>query len=136
VFGSAASGKVWDFKIEYNTLQTTFLDGLIGKPFEEIYTPTVNSRAVVNAVYLNDQEKYLVLHEFESEKDIIQSSEKMDECDIVILLYDCHDPKSFAYVANIHKQLAVDPFTPVVYFATKSDLEPVQQVLSFCGIPS
>jgi len=117
VFGSPGCGK------------STFLNGLLGKPFEVELPSTVGTRNAVNAVYLADgSEKYLVLSEFENEEDIYQSKEKMDQCDLVVFLYDCSDAKSFSHVAKIHNLLIEGSYNlPIVFFATKSDLEAEKQ---------
>jgi len=101
------------------------LNGLLGKPFEVELPSTTGTKNVVNAVYLADgSEKYLVLSEFENEEDIYQSKEKMDQCDLVVFLYDCSDAKSFSHVAKIHETLLEGSYNlPTVYFATKSELE-------------
>lgn len=55
----------------------------------------------------------------------------MDQCDLVVFLYDCSDAKSFGHVAKIHRILVEGSYSlPIVYFATKSDLEAGTQVSS------
>jgi Ras family protein T1 len=103
------------------------LNTLIGKPFEDHYQPgQQGSRLATDAVTVDGNQVYLVLEEC---PDDFVSNEKMDKCDLVCLLYDRHDPLSFAYIAKIQNQLSEKfPHIPVEYFETKSDLQPVQQV--------
>jgi len=115
VFGSQDSGK------------STFLRRLVGKNFEDEPSKPGNL-SVCNAVYLDKTEKYIVLQEFEDEMATLKSAELMEKCDLCCFLYDSHNPKSFSYVAGLQQQLIENNFeVPSVYFATKSDLNPVKQ---------
>uniref|UniRef100_A0A8C7YQZ5 Mitochondrial Rho GTPase n=1 Tax=Oryzias sinensis TaxID=183150 RepID=A0A8C7YQZ5_9TELE len=55
--------------------------------------------------------------------------EKNEElaCDVVCLVYDVNDPRSFEYCAKVYKQYFIDSKTPCVVIAAKSDLHEVRQ---------
>jgi len=107
--------------------KTAFLNSMLGKSFDEHYVTTQSSMLSVDALQIDGSQKYLVLEEFSSEE-ILSQKEKMERCDLVCLLYDTHDPTSFAYVAKIQKILTQKyPYLPTEYFETKSDLPPVKQ---------
>lgn len=118
VFGSQECGK------------TNFLRKFLGKSFEDKPSESGNL-SVCNTVYVDKIEKYIVLQEFEDEKAIINSEEKMSKCDLCCFLYDSHNPKSFAYVASLQQQIFDNNYeVPSLYFATKADLGPVKQSYS------
>lgn len=50
----------------------------------------------------------------------------MDQCDLICLVYDSADTNSFAYIASLRDKYKIDHL-PVVYIATKSDLDLVAQ---------
>jgi Ras family protein T1 len=110
VFGAPRSGK------------STFLNGLINAPYSDTYSPTMESRSVVNMVI---NERYLVLREFSDENQAILSEDLMKTCDLACLLYDGHDPNSFSYAAKIQQQLGKR--VPIMFVCTKSDLALVKQ---------
>lgn len=74
-------------------------------------------------------ETNLQLREFENASEVIRSKEKMEDCDLVIFLFDSHESKSFQFASSLHKELLEFQYNvPVTYFATKADLPQVQQV--------
>ena len=134
------------------------MDGLINRSFSDEYCPTTESRSVVNVVaddkYLvvsclegisaslyftlsahsHSYARLRVytcfffqLREFVDEQNVLNSDE-MRVCDLACLLYDMHDPKSFAHAVKIQKQLHKS--IPFLFIATKSDLTAAKQV--FC----
>ncbi|XP_009872983.1 PREDICTED: mitochondrial Rho GTPase 1 isoform X1 [Apaloderma vittatum] len=78
----------------------------------------------INTVYVYGQEKYLLLHDV-SDADFLTDAETI--CDVVCLVYDVSNPKSFEYCARIFKQHFMDSRIPCLVVAAKSDLHEVRQ---------
>uniref|UniRef100_A0A8C7EUN6 Ras homolog gene family member T1 n=1 Tax=Neovison vison TaxID=452646 RepID=A0A8C7EUN6_NEOVI len=78
----------------------------------------------INTVYVYGQEKYLLLHDI-SESEFLTEAEII--CDVVCLVYDVSNPKSFEYCARIFKQHFMDSRIPCLIIAAKSDLHEVKQ---------
>ncbi|KAG9468586.1 hypothetical protein GDO78_022420 [Eleutherodactylus coqui] len=78
----------------------------------------------INTVYVYGQEKYLLLHHI-TECESLSPADTV--CDVVCLVYDITDPKSFEYCARIFKQHFMDSRTPCLIVAAKSDLHEVKQ---------
>ncbi|XP_022451546.1 mitochondrial Rho GTPase 1 isoform X6 [Delphinapterus leucas] len=81
----------------------------------------------INTVYVYGQEKYLLLHDI-SESEFLTEAEIL--CDVVCLVYDVSNPKSFEYCARIFKQHFMDSRIPCLIVAAKSDLHEVKQEYS------
>uniref|UniRef100_A0A8V5H429 Uncharacterized protein n=1 Tax=Melopsittacus undulatus TaxID=13146 RepID=A0A8V5H429_MELUD len=81
----------------------------------------------IHTVYVYGQEKYLLLHDV-SDADFLTDAETI--CDVVCLVYDVSNPKSFEYCARIFKQHFVDSRIPCLVVAAKSDLHEVRQEYS------
>ncbi|XP_073902482.1 mitochondrial Rho GTPase 1 isoform X3 [Castor canadensis] len=81
----------------------------------------------INTVYVYGQEKYLLLHDI-SESEFLTEAEII--CDVVCLVYDVTNPKSFEYCARIFKQHFMDSRIPCLIVAAKSDLHEVKQEYS------
>lgn len=70
---------------------------------------------------------------FDSE--VLQNKKKLDACDLICMVYDSADTNSFAYVAGLRVGFAAADgqekyqldHLPIVYIATKSDLDLVAQ---------
>uniref|UniRef100_A0A3B3YX43 Mitochondrial Rho GTPase n=1 Tax=Poecilia mexicana TaxID=48701 RepID=A0A3B3YX43_9TELE len=82
----------------------------------------------ISTTYVYGQEKYLLLHEVMPDFDIL--SEPDLSCDVVCLVYDISDPRSFEYCAKVYKECFLDSKTPCVVVAAKSDLHEVRQQYS------
>ncbi|KAM8947125.1 mitochondrial Rho GTPase 1 isoform 4-T4 [Pelodytes ibericus] len=78
----------------------------------------------INTVYVYGQEKYLLLHHV-PECEALSPADAV--CDVVCLVYDITNPKSFDYCAGIFKQHFMDSRTPCLIVAAKSDLHEVKQ---------
>lgn len=78
----------------------------------------------INTVYVYGQEKYLLLHDI-LESEFLTEAETI--CDVVCLVYDVTNPKSFEYCARIFKQHFMDSRIPCLIVAAKSDLHEVKQ---------
>ncbi|XP_015419617.1 PREDICTED: mitochondrial Rho GTPase 1 [Myotis davidii] len=81
----------------------------------------------INTVYVYGQEKYLLMHDI-SESEFLTEAEIF--CDVVCLVYDVSNPKSFEYCARIFKQHFMDSRMPCLIIAAKSDLHEVKQEYS------
>ncbi|XP_062468653.1 mitochondrial Rho GTPase 1 isoform X2 [Pezoporus occidentalis] len=81
----------------------------------------------IHTVYVYGQEKYLLLHDV-SDADFLTDDETI--CDVVCLVYDVSNPKSFEYCARIFKQHFMDSRIPCLVVAAKSDLHEVRQEYS------
>ncbi|KGL80700.1 Mitochondrial Rho GTPase 1, partial [Tinamus guttatus] len=81
----------------------------------------------INTVYVYGQEKYLLLHDV-SDSEFLTDAETI--CDVVCLVYDVSNPKSFEYCARIFKQHFMDRRIPCLVVAAKSDLHEVRQEYS------
>ncbi|XP_078385186.1 mitochondrial Rho GTPase 1-A isoform X1 [Cetorhinus maximus] len=79
----------------------------------------------INTTYVYGQEKYLLLHEVLSDSEFITASDTT--CDVVCLVYDVSNPKSFDYCTRIFKQHFIDGKTPCIIVAAKSDLHEAKQ---------
>uniref|UniRef100_A0AAZ3SLL5 EF-hand domain-containing protein n=1 Tax=Oncorhynchus tshawytscha TaxID=74940 RepID=A0AAZ3SLL5_ONCTS len=84
----------------------------------------------INTTYVYGQEKYLLV------RLCISLSEDL-ACDVVCLVYDVNNPRSFEYCAKVYKQYFMDSKTPCMMIASKSDLHEARQhysltPLDFC----
>uniref|UniRef100_A0A8C7YLF3 Ras homolog family member T1a n=1 Tax=Oryzias sinensis TaxID=183150 RepID=A0A8C7YLF3_9TELE len=112
VFGAAGSGK------------SGFLQAFLGRNLQ-VSDKTHKSYYAISTTYVYGQEKYLLLHEAIPDVDFL--SEEELACDVVCLVYDVNDPRSFEYCAKVYKQYFIDSKTPCVVIAAKSDLHEVRQ---------
>lgn len=117
VFGAAGSGK------------SSLLRSLVGRPFEETYTPTTQTRSVVSAIEQGGLERHLILQEFGSryESEVIRSPTKLAQADLIILVWDSSDTNSFSHIANLRSQYPGLGNMPSLFVATKADLDLAQQ---------
>ncbi|KAI9244890.1 EF hand associated-domain-containing protein [Sporodiniella umbellata] len=116
VLGAPGSGK------------TSLLKAFVHKPFSENYTPTTEPFQVVNSVEMNGSEKYLVMQEVEHNRvsEILPNQKKLEQCDLLCLVYDTSDANSFGYLASLRKQYKIDHLATVLV-ATKCELDLVMQ---------
>uniref|UniRef100_A0AAR2IXR0 Mitochondrial Rho GTPase n=1 Tax=Pygocentrus nattereri TaxID=42514 RepID=A0AAR2IXR0_PYGNA len=89
----------------------------------------------ISTAYVYGQEKYLLLHEVLPDFDFLSEADLA--CDVVCLVYDISNPRSFEYCAKAYKKYFMDSKTPCMIIATKSDLHEVRQhyslsPLDFC----
>ena len=122
--------------------KTTLLQGLLGRSLRYVKGLDAGhlSGYAINAVTLPHgrgkgvlgsdpgNKKYLVLHEIDvvGLQDELTQSE-LRRCDVVCLVYDVTDPKSFDYIARIYvKHFALNQ-TPVLVVSTKNEQQPVLQ---------
>ncbi|KAJ2776989.1 ERMES complex Ca(2+)-binding regulatory GTPase gem1 [Coemansia javaensis] len=115
VVGAAGSGK------------SSLIRAFAKKPFTAEYTPTMRSTTTVNSVDVKGSEKYLVMQEFGPyDTSVLQSRRQLENCDLLVMVYDSGDAGSFSYLANLRSNYALDSI-PVIFVATKSDLDYVEQ---------
>ncbi|XP_026785446.1 mitochondrial Rho GTPase 1-A isoform X1 [Pangasianodon hypophthalmus] len=89
----------------------------------------------ISTTYVYGQEKYLLLHEVLPDFEFLSESDLA--CDVVCLVYDISNPRSFEYCAKAYKKYFMDSKTPCMMIAAKSDLHEVRQhysasPLDFC----
>uniref|UniRef100_A0A673AAV5 Mitochondrial Rho GTPase n=1 Tax=Sphaeramia orbicularis TaxID=375764 RepID=A0A673AAV5_9TELE len=72
----------------------------------------------ISTTYVYGQEKYLIS---------TSSRRRTSPVDVVCLVYDVNNPRSFEYAAKVYKQYFIDSKTPCVVIAAKSDLHEVRQ---------
>ncbi|XP_022193703.2 mitochondrial Rho GTPase isoform X2 [Nilaparvata lugens] len=116
VFGAKGVGK------------TTLCQGFIGRKYQasEVGAGETLPTSTVNSVIIYGQEKFLVLKEMNVQN--INSLTEMDvSCDVVCLVYDCSDPKSFGYVASLYKKYYVENNMPVLVVGNKCEEGEVAQ---------
>ncbi|KAI8346784.1 EF hand associated-domain-containing protein [Blakeslea trispora] len=110
------------------TGKTALLKKFVHKSFSDKYLPTTEPFQVVNSVEMKGAEKYLVMQEIESSQvpEILSSKRKLDQCDLLCLVYDTSDASSFEYVATLREKYKIDHI-PTVLVATKCELDLVTQ---------
>ncbi|XP_069050748.1 mitochondrial Rho GTPase 1-A isoform X1 [Lepisosteus oculatus] len=79
----------------------------------------------ISTTYVYGQEKYLLLHEVFTDSEFLSDTDL--SCDVVCLVYDSSNPRSFEFCAKIFKQHFMDSKTPCMIVAAKSDLHEVKQ---------
>ncbi|XP_038844363.1 mitochondrial Rho GTPase 1-A isoform X2 [Salvelinus namaycush] len=125
ILGARGSGK------------TSFLQAFLGRNLlkQRKIKEDHKSFYSINTTYVYGQEKYLLLHEVMPDFDFL--SEEDLACDVVCLVYDVNNPRSFEYCAKVYKQYFMDSKTPCMMIASKSDLHEARQhysltPLDFC----
>uniref|UniRef100_A0A673NHR7 Mitochondrial Rho GTPase n=1 Tax=Sinocyclocheilus rhinocerous TaxID=307959 RepID=A0A673NHR7_9TELE len=82
----------------------------------------------MSTTYVYGQEKYLLLHEVLPDFEFLSEADLA--CDVVCLVYDISNPRSFEYCAKVYKKHLLDSKTPCVIIAAKSDLHEARQYYS------
>lgn len=110
-----------------NCGKTGILQGFLGRNLakQRQIKEEHKSLYAINTTYVYGQEKYLLLHEVLSDSEFITASDTT--CDVVCLVYDVSNPKSFEYCTRIFKQHFIDSKTPCIIVAGKSDLHEAKQ---------
>ncbi|XP_014870270.1 mitochondrial Rho GTPase 1-A-like [Poecilia latipinna] len=118
VLGARGSGK------------SGFLQAFLGRNLQRRIRSREDHKSnyVISTTYVDEQEKYLLLHEVTPDFDIL--SEPDLTCDVVCLVYDGNDPRSFEYCAKVYEEYFIDSRTPCLVVAAKSDLAEVEQQYS------
>ncbi|XP_075220064.1 mitochondrial Rho GTPase-like isoform X2 [Lycorma delicatula] len=119
VFGAKGVGK------------TTICQSLIGRTSAEAEWISSDTRSLspctVNVVSVYGQEKFLVLKDMDVQN--VHSSLLNNDinCDVVCLVYDCSNRKSFSYIASIYKKYYSKNKIPVLVVGNKVDKVVVTQ---------
>uniref|UniRef100_A0A669CLN6 Mitochondrial Rho GTPase n=1 Tax=Oreochromis niloticus TaxID=8128 RepID=A0A669CLN6_ORENI len=113
VLGARGSGK------------SGFLQAFLGRNLQRRIREEHKSFYAISTTYVYGQEKYLLLHEVMPDFDFLTETDL--SCDVVCLVYDINNPRSFEYCAKVYKQYFIDSKTPCVVIAAKSDLHEVRQ---------
>ncbi|XP_038632278.1 mitochondrial Rho GTPase 1-A isoform X2 [Scyliorhinus canicula] len=110
-----------------NCGKTGILQGFLGRNLmkQRQIKEEHKSLYAINTTYVYGQEKYLLLYEVLSDSEFITASDTT--CDVVCLVYDVSNPKSFDYCTRIFKQHFIDGKTPCIIVAAKSDLHEAKQ---------
>uniref|UniRef100_A0A8C4IUD9 Ras homolog family member T1a n=1 Tax=Dicentrarchus labrax TaxID=13489 RepID=A0A8C4IUD9_DICLA len=103
--------------------KTGFLQAFLGKDLQ--VSGNHKSLYAISTTYVYGQEKYLLLHEVMPDFDFLSEADLA--CDVVCLVYDINNPRSFEYCAKVYKQYFIDSKTPCVVIAAKSDLHEIRQ---------
>ncbi|KAJ2551462.1 ERMES complex Ca(2+)-binding regulatory GTPase gem1 [Coemansia sp. RSA 1933] len=107
--------------------KTSLIRAFAKKPFSADYTPTTRTATTVNSADVKGSEKYLAMQEFGPyDTSVLQSRRQLESCDLLVMVYDSSDATSFAYLANLRANYSLDS-VPVIFVATKSDLDYVEQ---------
>lgn len=119
VFGSKGVGK------------TTICQSLIGRTSEQAKKSNVDGKTLspctVNTVTVYGQEKFLVLKDMDVQN-VHNSLLNSDICcDVVCLVYDRSNPKSFSYIASLYKKYYSKNKIPVLIVGNKCDKAAVRQ---------
>jgi len=109
--------------------KTAFLQGFLGKNIEEQsrISPEHLSRYSINGVQVYGQEKYLLLREIDARNITDGLTPAEVQCDVVCLMYDSNNPRSFEYIARLYQVYYSESKVPCLVVATKSDLAEVRQ---------
>ncbi|KAL1132070.1 hypothetical protein AAG570_010028 [Ranatra chinensis] len=75
----------------------------------------------VNIVHVYGQEKFLVMKEVEVRNSAEPLTHRDIRCDVVCLIYDATNPKSFEYVASIYLKYFSDSKVPTLMVCNKKD---------------
>jgi len=105
------------------TGKTSLMRRFVGRDIRGMqYEATQKRETVVNAVELKGSEKYLVLQEYgRDEPELLRSSKKLANIDMVCYCYDSSDTNSFSYISNLRATYKALDSVPSIFVATKSD---------------
>uniref|UniRef100_A0A8C1RIN5 Mitochondrial Rho GTPase n=1 Tax=Cyprinus carpio TaxID=7962 RepID=A0A8C1RIN5_CYPCA len=116
VLGARGSGK------------SGFLQAFLGRNLAKRIREDHKSYYAISTTYVYGQEKYLLLHEVLPDFEFLSEADLA--CDVVCLVYDISNPRSFEYCAKVYKKHFLDSKTPCVIIAAKSDLHEARQYYS------
>lgn len=109
--------------------KTTFCQGLLNRNAEAVSSllEADLSKQTVSPVQVYGQERYLLLRDIDvhSVTDTLLPSEA--QCDVVCLVYDVSDPRSFEYIGGIYLKYFAETPVPCLVVGNKSDRGEVRQ---------
>jgi len=109
--------------------KTTFCQRFLGRGLEDSADIPAEEKpkSIVNSVVVYGQQKYLVL----LDTDVLSASDCLNStqtnCDVICLVYDSSNPRSFEYCARIYLRYFSTTQLPVLVVANKSDKGVVRQ---------
>jgi len=109
--------------------KTTFCQRFLGRGHEATADIPTDERpkSIANSVVVYGQQKYLVL----LDTDVLSASDGLNStqtgCDVICLVYDSSNPRSFEYCARIYLRYFSTTQLPVLVVANKSDKGVVRQ---------
>ncbi|XP_060696604.1 mitochondrial Rho GTPase 2 isoform X2 [Hemiscyllium ocellatum] len=108
------------------TGKTAFLQAFLGRSLKvQNEMGRDVSDFTINTVQINNQDKYLILHEVDVDTEFLKASSAT--CDVACLMYDITDAKSFNYCASIYKEHYMESRIPCIFVASKADLPEQKQ---------
>ncbi|XP_072415844.1 mitochondrial Rho GTPase 2 isoform X1 [Chiloscyllium punctatum] len=108
------------------TGKTAFLQAFLGRSLKmQNEMGRDVSDFTINTVQINNQDKYLILHEVDVDTEFLKAS--CATCDVACLMYDITDAKSFNYCASIYKEHYMESRIPCIFVASKADLPEQKQ---------
>ncbi|KAF0300777.1 Mitochondrial Rho GTPase [Amphibalanus amphitrite] len=109
--------------------KTTFCQGLLNRNTETVSSVLESdlSKQTISPVQVYGQERYLLLRDIDvhSVTDTLLPSEA--QCDVVCLVYDVADPRSFEYIGGIYLKYFAETPVPCLVVGNKSDRGEVRQ---------
>ncbi|XP_043209006.1 mitochondrial Rho GTPase-like isoform X4 [Amphibalanus amphitrite] len=109
--------------------KTTFCQGLLNRNAESVSSVLESdlSKQTISPVQVYGQERYLLLRDIDvhSVTDTLLPSEA--QCDVVCLVYDVADPRSFEYIGGIYLKYFAETPVPCLVVGNKSDRGEVRQ---------
>ncbi|XP_043208941.1 mitochondrial Rho GTPase 1-like isoform X5 [Amphibalanus amphitrite] len=109
--------------------KTTFCQGLLNRNAESVSSVLESdlSKQTISPVQVYGQERYLLLCDIDvhSVTDTLLPSEA--QCDVVCLVYDVADPRSFEYIGGIYLKYFAETPVPCLVVGNKSDRGEVRQ---------
>lgn len=101
----------------------------IGQCLEDVSDSELEgvTQCTINMVHVYGQEKFLVLKDVDLPNVSASLNPADVNCDVVCLVYDGTDSKSFEYIARVYLKYYVDSKIPVLIVCTKADKPQVKQ---------
>lgn len=103
------------------------LQGLLGRTlrYQSRLRKEHIPRFSINTVPVYGQEKYLLLHEIDvNQGDRINGT---DACDVIAMVYDVSNPRSFEYVVRVYRDHLTHCKVPILFIALRADQRAVRQ---------
>ncbi|KAI0212323.1 Mitochondrial Rho GTPase 1 [Lamellibrachia satsuma] len=108
--------------------KTLFLQGMLDRSLKYVATLSKEhlSKYTCNRLQVYGQDKYLMLHEIDiGVSDALTNSEMA--CDVICLLYDVTNPKTFEFCARSYLKHIAERQLPTLIIGCKADQKPIMQ---------